>query len=113
MQCTFPTTPSEIGSFLELAGYYKIFIQDFSKIMKLMTCLTKKGVSFHWVPKQQLAFEMLRTKLCEALVLALLKGVDDMIIYCNVPIMGFRAFLMQRGQVIAYASRQMKPHEAT
>ena len=43
-----PKTPTEIKSFLGLAGYYRRFIQDFSRIAKPMTELTKKGVKFLW-----------------------------------------------------------------
>ena len=43
-----PTTMIEIHSFLGLAGYYKRFIKDFSKISAPLTMLTKKGVSFQW-----------------------------------------------------------------
>ncbi|GJW91332.1 putative reverse transcriptase domain-containing protein [Tanacetum coccineum] len=50
-------------------------------------------------------------KLCEALILALPEGNDDFVIYCDASLQGLRAVLMQREKVIAYASRQLKPHE--
>nr|GEW55602.1 retrovirus-related Pol polyprotein from transposon 17.6 [Tanacetum cinerariifolium] len=58
-----------------------------------------------------MAFQILKQKLCEALILALPEGNDDFVIYCNVSIQGLGAVLMQREKVIAYASRQLKPHE--
>ncbi|KAI3518312.1 hypothetical protein L1887_06894 [Cichorium endivia] len=106
-----PKTPSEIRSFLGLAGYYRRFIQDFSKIAVPLTQLTKKGVAFKWGNNQQRAFETLRQKLCEAPVLTLPEGVEDMVVYCDASLHGLGAVLMQRGKVIAYASRQLKPHE--
>ncbi|GJZ85154.1 putative reverse transcriptase domain-containing protein [Tanacetum coccineum] len=50
-------------------------------------------------------------KLCEASILALPEGNDDFVVYCDVSHQGLGAVLMQREKVIAYASRQLKPHE--
>ncbi|KAI3739234.1 hypothetical protein L2E82_29633 [Cichorium intybus] len=66
-----PKTPTEVRSFLGLAGYYRRFIQDFSKIAVPLTQLTRKEVKFVWGEKQQEAFEILKKKLCEAPVLSL------------------------------------------
>ncbi|KAI3505229.1 hypothetical protein L1887_27219 [Cichorium endivia] len=107
-----PKTPSEIRSFLGLAGYYLRFIQDFSNVAVPLTRLTKKNAAFQWGEEQQQAFETLRRKLCEAPVLTLPEGMEDMVVYCDASISGLGAVLMQRGRVIAYASRQLKPHEA-
>nr|GEZ94361.1 putative reverse transcriptase domain-containing protein [Tanacetum cinerariifolium] len=43
-----PKTPTEIRQFLGLAGYYRRFIEGFSKIAKSMTKLTQKGINFDW-----------------------------------------------------------------
>nr|GEV20587.1 hypothetical protein [Tanacetum cinerariifolium] len=67
-----PRTPSEVPSFFGLAGYYRRFIENFSKIAKSLTILTQKSKTFDW---------------------------------------GLGCVLMQRGKVIAYASRQLKIHE--
>ncbi|GJV19246.1 putative reverse transcriptase domain-containing protein [Tanacetum coccineum] len=79
-----PTTPTEICQFLGLVGYYRRFIEGFFKDCK---------------------------KLCEAPILALPEGNDDFIVYCDASLQGLGAVLMQREKVIAYASRQLKPHE--
>nr|GFB64736.1 hypothetical protein [Tanacetum cinerariifolium] len=50
-------------------------------------------------------------KLCEAPILALPEGNDDFVFYCDASLQGLGAVLMQREKVIAYASRQLKPHE--
>ena len=105
-------SPYEIRSFLGLAGYYRRFIQDFSNIVVPLTRLTRKVVVFHWGPEQQAAFETLRQRLCKAPILALPKGMKDFVVYCDASISVLGAVLMQRGHVIAYASRQLKPHEA-
>ena len=54
----------------------------------------------------------MRQKLCEAPVLALPEGLEDIVVYCDASILGLGVVLMQRGHVIAYASRQLKPHKA-
>nr|GEX11109.1 hypothetical protein [Tanacetum cinerariifolium] len=69
-----PKTPTEIRQFLGLAGYYRRFIEGFSKIAKTMTKLTPKGVKFNCGEKQEAAFQLLKQKLCSAPILALPEG---------------------------------------
>ncbi|GJX91562.1 putative reverse transcriptase domain-containing protein [Tanacetum coccineum] len=106
-----PKTPIEIRQFLGLAGYYRRFIEGFSKIAKSMTKLTQKGVKFDWGDKQEAAFQLLKQKLCSAPILALPEGSEDFIAYCDASKKGLGAVLMQREKVISYASRQLKIHE--
>ncbi|GJY81991.1 putative reverse transcriptase domain-containing protein [Tanacetum coccineum] len=106
-----PKTPTEIYQFLGLVGYYQRFIEGFSKIAKPMTKLTQKKVAFEWGDKQEVAFQMLKTKLCSAPILVLLQGAENFIIYCDESHKGLGAVLMQNEKVIAYASRQLKIHE--
>ncbi|GJX43903.1 putative reverse transcriptase domain-containing protein [Tanacetum coccineum] len=106
-----PTTPTEIRQFLGLAGYYRRFIKDFSKIAKSLTELTQKNKKYIWGEDQESAFQLLKQKLCEAPILALPEGNDDFVVYCDASHQGLGAVLMQREKVIAYASRQLKPHE--
>ncbi|GJY70997.1 putative reverse transcriptase domain-containing protein [Tanacetum coccineum] len=103
-----PTTPSEIRQFLGLAGYYRRFIEGFSKIAKPMTELTQKNQKFDWGEEQEEAFQLLKQKLCVAPILALPEGSEDFVVYCDASIKGLGAVLMQRMKVIAYASRQLK-----
>ncbi|GKB13647.1 reverse transcriptase domain-containing protein [Tanacetum coccineum] len=60
---------------------------------------------------QESAFQLLKRKLCEAPILALPEGNDDFFVYCDASHQGLGAVLMQREKVIAYVSRQLKPHE--
>ncbi|GJU13558.1 putative reverse transcriptase domain-containing protein [Tanacetum coccineum] len=106
-----PESPTEIRSFLGLAGYYRRFIENFSKIAKPLTLLTQKNKAYVWGDKQEEAFQILKEKLCNAPVLALPDGPDDFVVYCDASKQGFGCVLMQRGKVIAYASRQLKIHE--
>ncbi|GKF93826.1 putative reverse transcriptase domain-containing protein, partial [Tanacetum coccineum] len=78
-----PKTPTEIRQFLGLVGYYRRFIEGFSKIAKSMTKLTQKGVKFDWGDKQEAAFQLLKQKLCSAPILALPEGSEDFIAYCD------------------------------
>ncbi|GJV65889.1 putative nucleotidyltransferase, ribonuclease H, partial [Tanacetum coccineum] len=80
------TTPSEVRSFLGLAGYYRHFIENFSKIANPLTSLTQKNQKYERGEKQEEAFQTLKDNLC------------------NAPILD---------KVIAYASRQLKIHEKT
>ncbi|GJX52304.1 putative reverse transcriptase domain-containing protein [Tanacetum coccineum] len=61
--------------------------------------------------EQESAFQLLKQKLCEAPILALPEGNDNFVVYCDASLQGLGAVLMQREKVIAYASRQLKPHE--
>nr|GEV00983.1 putative reverse transcriptase domain-containing protein [Tanacetum cinerariifolium] len=61
--------------------------------------------------EQELTFQTLKDKLCNAPVLALLNGLEDFIVYCDASGLGLGCVLMQRGKVIAYASRQLRIHE--
>ncbi|GJV20955.1 reverse transcriptase domain-containing protein [Tanacetum coccineum] len=106
-----PESSTEIRSFLGLAGYYQRFIENFSKIAKPLTLLTQKNKTYVWGDEQDEAFRILKEKLCNALVLALPDGSDDFVVYCDASKQGFGYVLMQRGKVIAYASRQLKKHE--
>ncbi|GKB48459.1 putative reverse transcriptase domain-containing protein, partial [Tanacetum coccineum] len=83
-----PRTPFEVCSFLSLAGK-----------------------TFYWGEEQENAFQTLKSKLCDAPVLALLDGPKDFVVYCDASGLGLGCVLMQRGKVIAYASRQLKIYE--
>ncbi|GJS53763.1 reverse transcriptase domain-containing protein [Tanacetum coccineum] len=79
-----PRTPSEVCSFLGLGGYYRRFIKNFSKIAKSLTILTHKTLP---------------------------NGPEDFMVYCDASGLGLGCVLIQRGKVIAYASRQLKIYE--
>nr|GEX47553.1 putative reverse transcriptase domain-containing protein [Tanacetum cinerariifolium] len=106
-----PTTPTEVRQFLGLASYYRKFIKGFSLISKPLTKLTQKNKKYEWGIEEDEAFQTLKQKLCFAPILALPKGTEKFVVYCDVSLKGFGAVLMQREKVIAYASRQLKKHE--
>ncbi|WVZ97533.1 hypothetical protein U9M48_043059 [Paspalum notatum var. saurae] len=106
-----PQTVTEIRSFLGLAGYYRCFIKDLSKIAKPMTALTQKNAKFTWSPKCEEAFGTLKKLLTLAPVLALPDITKPFDVYCDASSSGLGCVLMQEGRVIAYASCQLRKHE--
>nr|GEV07902.1 putative reverse transcriptase domain, ribonuclease H-like domain, aspartic peptidase domain protein [Tanacetum cinerariifolium] len=106
-----PKTTTKIRHFLGLAGYYRRFIEGFSKIAKSMTKLTQKNVKFDWGDKEEAAFQLIKKKLCSAPILALPKGSEDFIVYCDALIKGLGAVLTRREKVIAYGARQLKIYD--
>ena len=106
-----PKSVSEIRSFLGLAGYYRRFVEGFSVMAAPLTKLIRKGVPFVWTEKQQEAFERLKKVLTEAPVLIQPESGKDFTVYSDASHVGLGCVLMQEGKVVAYASRQLKPHE--
>nr|GEX03789.1 putative reverse transcriptase domain-containing protein [Tanacetum cinerariifolium] len=78
-----PKSPTEIRQFLGLAGYYRRFIEGFSKIANSMTKMTQKNVMFDWGEKEEAAFQLIKQKLYSAPILALPKGSKNFIVYCD------------------------------
>nr|GEV44644.1 hypothetical protein [Tanacetum cinerariifolium] len=79
-----------------LAGYYRSFIENFSKIAKSLTILTQKCKTSNWGEEQELAFQNLKDKLCNAPVLALPNRLKDFVVYCDASEIGLGCVLMQR-----------------
>ncbi|GJY40904.1 putative reverse transcriptase domain-containing protein [Tanacetum coccineum] len=75
-----PRTLTEVRSFLGLVGYYRRFIENFSKIAKSLTILTQKCKTFDWGEDQELAFQTLKDKLWNAPILALPDGPEDVVV---------------------------------
>jgi hypothetical protein len=108
---SIPTTVAEVRSFLGFVGYYRRFIEGFSKIAKPMTSLLEKERESKWDDKCQDSFDQLKKRLMSPPVLVMIdlqKGFD---IYCDACGQGLGCVLMQEGHVIAYASRQLRKHE--
>ena len=103
---------TEVWSFLGLAGYYKRLVKGFSKIVVPLTHLLRKDVKFEWTEKCQESFDELKQLLTSFSILALPKGTGGFEVYSDASYQGLECVLMQHGKVIAYASRQLKPHEA-
>lgn len=111
VQWKAPKNLSEVRSFLGLAGYYRRFVNGFSKIALPMTKLLQKNVHFIWDDQCQKIFETLKRMLTEAPVLTLPESGKDFVVYSDASLSGLGCVLMQDGKIISYASRQLKPHE--
>ncbi|GJU13363.1 putative reverse transcriptase domain-containing protein [Tanacetum coccineum] len=116
---TLPLKPSSINEQFEAWQYKRAPGQipplPFKSFIFHMLCLINSNIipnkKYIWGENQELAFQLLKQNLCEALILALLEGNDDFVVYCDASHQGLGVVLMQREKVIAYASRQLKPHK--
>jgi hypothetical protein len=106
-----PTSVGDIRSFLGLAGYYRRFIEGFSKISMLMTELLEKEKKFEWTPACEASFQQLKKQLTTALILVMPDMEKSFSIYCDASGRGLGCVLMQDGHVVAYASWQLRKHE--
>ena len=99
----WPRTASvfEVRSFLGLAGYYRRFMEGFSKIAVPLTALTKKNMRFNWSDTCEASFQELKQRLITARVLSLPMDNGKFVVYCDASKMGLRCVLMQEGRVIA------------
>ena len=76
-----------------------------------MTRLLQKNVKFEWDEECQRSFDKLKAFLIEAPVLTQPTCGKEYVIFSDASLNGLRCVLMQEGKVVAYASRQLKPHE--
>ncbi|XP_019455131.1 PREDICTED: uncharacterized protein LOC109356258 [Lupinus angustifolius] len=106
-----PKSVTKIRSFLSLVGYYRKFIEEFSKLALPLTTLTWKDKAFVWTVKCEENFQELKKRLTLTLVLILLDPRENYNVYCNTSKQGMGCMLMQQQNVVAYASRQQKTHE--
>jgi hypothetical protein len=106
-----PTIVDQVRSFLGLAGYYRRFILDFSKIVKPIMGLLKNDTKFDWSSKCNEAFEQLKVLLTTSPVLAQPDIEKPFDVYYDASGSGLGCVLMQEGRVIVYASRQLCQHE--
>nr|AAX93001.1 retrotransposon protein, putative, Ty3-gypsy sub-class [Oryza sativa Japonica Group]ABA91620.1 retrotransposon protein, putative, Ty3-gypsy subclass [Oryza sativa Japonica Group] len=106
-----PKNVLEIRSLLGLAGYYRRFIEGFSKLVRPMTELLKKEKKFHWSAACEDSFQEMKKRLTTAPVLTLPDIRKDFEIFCDASRQGLGCVLMQERKVVAYAFRQLRPHE--
>jgi hypothetical protein len=99
-----PMSVSDIRCFHGLAGYYRRFIEGFSKISKPMTELLEKDKQFHWTDTCESSFQELKKRLTTAPVLVMSNMEKSFSIYCDASGQGLGCVLMQDGRVVAYAS---------
>ena len=103
-----PTIITEIRSFLGLAGYYRLFVENFSKIAVPLTKLTQKNVKFVWSTTCEKSFHELNELLTSTPVLTLPNETDGFVVYCDASRIGLGCVLMQKNKVIPWASPTVK-----
>jgi hypothetical protein len=106
-----PINVSEIRSVLGLVGYYQWFIKVLSKIAKHVMKLLEKNKALEWTAECEASFEELRRRVTSTPVLVLPDLTKKFDIYCDASCQGLGCVLMQEGQVVCYASRQLRKHE--
>ncbi|TYK07530.1 DNA/RNA polymerases superfamily protein [Cucumis melo var. makuwa] len=106
-----PASETEVRSFLGLAGYYRLFVEDFSRLALPLIALTRKNAKFEWLDKCEQSFHELKKRLVTTPILTLSVTGNEYMIYCDASRQGLGCVLMQEGKVIAYTSRQLKKHE--
>jgi hypothetical protein len=99
-----PKSVHQVRSFLGLVGYYERFILKFSKIVKLITELLKKGNKYVWSKDCDEAFLTLKKLLTTSPVLAQRDIAKPFDVYCDASGTGLGCVLMQEGRVISYSS---------
>ena len=78
-----PTTVTEIRSFLGLSGYYRHFIEGFSKIALPLTKLIQKGVKFEWYDDCELSFKELKNELMTTHIFIIPSGSGRFVVYSS------------------------------
>lgn len=110
-----PTSVTEVRSFLGLAGYYRRFLENYSRVALPLTELTKDEVEWRWNADEQNSFDRLKTMLSSAPVLQLADPSLPYVIHCDASGFAIGACLMQdhgQGlQPVSYISAKMKPAE--
>ena len=110
-----PQKVKDVRSFLGLAGYYRRFIKDFSKISGPLVELTKSDTPFHWSEECQSAFDTLKSKLMTPPVLAYPNYNDPYILQTDASGESIGMILAQthdgKERVVAYAGKRLSPNE--
>ncbi|XP_052726161.1 uncharacterized protein LOC128194648 [Vigna angularis] len=106
-----PRSVTEVRSFVGLVGYYRHFIEGFSKIVAPLTQLTRKDHPFAWTDRCESSFQELKQKLTSAPVFVIPDMAKPFEVYCDASHQGLGCVLMQERRAVAYASRQLKIHE--
>jgi len=98
-----PNSAIEIKSFVGLAGYYRRFMEGFSKIVAPLTLLTRKDQPFTWIDKCEESFQELKRRLTSATILVIPDVGKPFEVYCDTSHLRLGCVLMQEKKVVGYA----------
>jgi hypothetical protein len=105
-----PRNLKEVPRFLDIMGYYRYIIKGYSAIAKLLLELTRQATLWHWDPPQQDAFEMLKVKICEKLVLQQPDFTKTFYLQMDTSAYGVGAVLSQEGGTPNSPTQKPKHH---
>ena len=111
MEWHVPKDVLYVRSFMGILGYYRKFIEEFSRIANPITSLHKKGKRFVRDLKCEEIFKKLKKLLITAPILKIVDPNKDFVVCTNSCNEGLGGVLMQEGHVITYESRKLKIHE--
>ena len=106
-----PKDVIDVRSFMGITGYYRRFIEGFSRIGNPITSLQNKGKKFDWNKKCEESFKKLKFLLTSAPILRIADPNKEFVVCTNASNDGLGDVLTQEGHVIAYESRKLKIHE--
>ena len=106
-----PKNVTVVRSFMGLAGYYRRFIEGFSKVAHAIISLQWKGIKFEWTSKCEESFQQLKNLLTSAPVLKVAEPEKDFVVCIDACGKGLGGVLMQDNHVICYESRKLKEHQ--
>ena len=106
-----PKNVTEVRYFMGLAGYYRRFLEGFSRVSHAITYLQRKGIKFEWTSKCEESFHWLKYILTSAPVLKVANQEKYSVICIDACGEGLGGVLMQENHVICYKSRKLKEHE--
>ena len=102
---------TDVRYFMGLAGYYRRFIEGFSKVAHAITSLQKKGVKFEWTSRCEESFQQWKNLLTSAPVSKVADPEKDFVVCAYACRQGLGGVLMQDNHMICYESRKLKEHE--
>ena len=100
-----PNNVTELRYFMGLAGYYRRYIEGFSKVAHAITSFQRKGIKFEWTSKCEESFQRLKYLLTSALVLNVADPEKDFVVCMDAHGQGLGGVLMQDNHMICYESR--------
>ncbi|GJR27961.1 ribonuclease H-like domain-containing protein [Tanacetum coccineum] len=106
-----PTSVTEVRSFLGLAGYYRRFVEGFSRLALPLTKLMRKGEKFVWNEEREKSFEELKQRLVSSPILTLPSGSGGFQIYSDASKKGLGCVLMQHGMCLPMLHDNLMPYE--
>lgn len=102
-------TLKQLRGFLELAGYYRKFIQHYGVLAKTLIHLLKKDVAFKWSGIEQQAFDLIKQRLVQAPILSMLDFSKEFIVETDASGEGIETVLMQGGHPLAFMCKALSP----